>query len=81
MPDRSHELTVTAQAAEWINTELAQRPELHFSKALIEQSSRGSTKKRDLTLYDRRDRVSITGEVKLPWDADGASSFNEGVVE
>ncbi len=47
----------------------------------IEQSKRGSRKRRDLTIYDRSDKIAITGEVKLPYMMDGSSPYNEGVVE
>ncbi|MGP0073965.1 MAG: hypothetical protein ACLPWF_18790 [Bryobacteraceae bacterium] len=34
-----------------------------------------------VTVYDRSGGVAITGEVKLPYMADGISPFNESVVE
>ncbi len=61
--------------------ELATRPELIFGRVRIEESAEGSAKKCDLTIYDSQDKIVITGEVKLPWDADGGSPFNEKLVE
>jgi hypothetical protein len=78
---RSHELTFCADAKAWMEQELATRPELVFGRVRIEESVKGSARKRDLTIYDRQDKIVITGEVKLPWDADGASPFNEKLVE
>ena len=77
---RGHELTFCSDAAGWMNRELETRPELVFSRVRIKESLRGSARKRNLTIYDRQDKVVITGEVKLPWDADGATPFNEDLV-
>jgi len=76
-----HELTFCSDAAGWMNQELEVRPELAFSRVKIEQSARGSRKRRDLTIYDRSDQIAVTGEVKLPYMADGGSPYNESVVE
>lgn len=64
-----------------MNEILSGRPELPFGHVKIEQSVRGSRKRRDLTIYDRSDGVAITGEVKLPYMSDGISPFNESVVD
>ncbi len=76
-----HELTFCSDAAGWMNQELEVRPDLAFSRVKIEQSARGSRKRRDLTIYDRSDQIAVTGEVKLPYMADGGSPYNESVVE
>lgn len=78
---KSHELTFCADAKAWMEQELAVRPELVFGRVRIEESVKGSARKRDLTIYDRQDKIVVTGEVKLPWDTDGASPFNERLVE
>lgn len=77
----SHEITFCSDAAGWINQELDARPELPFARAQIEQSARGSRQRRDLTIFDRTGKPAITGEVKLPYMADGSSPYNEKVVE
>ena len=79
--DVDHELTFCSDVAGWLNEMLSARPDLPFSRVKIEQSVRGSRKRRDLTVYDRSSRVAITGEVKLPYMEDGLSPFNEKVVE
>lgn len=76
-----HELTFCSDASGWMNAELEARPELPFGRVKIEQSKRGSPNRRDLTLWDRSGKIAITGEVKLPYMADGGSPFNESVVE
>jgi hypothetical protein len=79
--DVDHELTFCSDVAGWLNEMLSARPDLPFSRVKIEQSVRGSRKRRDLTVYDRSSRVAITGEVKRPYMEDGLSPFNEKVVE
>ena len=75
-----HEITFCSDAAGWMNSELDQRPELAFQHVAIEQSTKGSRKRRDLTITDRTGKIAIAGEVKLPYQPDGGSPFDEGVV-
>ena len=70
----------TAEAAGWINEILARKPDLPFSAAKCEQRSAGSLTRRDLTLLDKDGKVVLTGEVKLPYRADGGSPYNVDVV-
>lgn len=76
-----HEVTFCAEAAGWMNSELERRPELQFAGVKIEQSRRGSLKRRDLSIRDRSDKIAITGEVKLPYKPDGGSPYNQKLVE
>jgi type I restriction-modification system DNA methylase subunit len=76
----THELTFCAEAAGWMNAELAARPELLFGDVRIEESAHGSTKRRDLSIYDRDGNIVVTGEVKFPWTAEGSSPFHEDLV-
>ena len=76
-----HEVTFCSEAAGWMNTILDSRPDLPFSSVKIEQSPLRSRKRRDLTIFDRSGKIAITGEVKLPYMADGMSPFNESVVD
>lgn len=80
MTSVEHELSFCSDAAGWMNAELAARPELAFARAKIELSARGSRKRRDLTIIDRDGKPAITGEVKLPYNPDGGSPYNEAVV-
>ena len=79
-PVVDHELTFASRIVSWINQELQTRPELAFGQAAIEQSARGSRKRRDLTVYDRSGKLALTLELKLPYVEDGHSPFNERVV-
>lgn len=51
-----------------------------FSRVKLETRTSASLKRRDLTILDRRGRVCLTGEAKVPWAHDGASPFVESTV-
>jgi hypothetical protein len=71
----------TADVASWINEVLVKSHRLPFSRAKCEQRSSDSAKRRDLTLLDKDKRAILTGEVKLPYQKDGGSPYNETVVQ
>jgi hypothetical protein len=71
----------TGNVVSWINVLLSQSPVPPFSQAKIEQRGQGSNKRRDLTLLDQSNRPLVTGEVKLPYAADGGTPHNAKVVE
>jgi len=75
-----NEWTFTGQAASMINQIANERPDLPFRKAVVEERSTGKLKRRDLTLYDDKDKIILTGEVKLPDSPDGRTPFQEGLV-
>ncbi len=75
-----HELTFVNQVTTWINEILHKRLDLPFTQATIEESAKGKRKRRDLTLYDRQDKLALTGEIKLPDKPDGLTPYNETVV-
>ncbi len=77
--DFPNELEFTANAASWINLILEKDDSLPFSSARCERR-RGSQKRRDLTLLGRNAKVLVTGEVKLPYQKDGATPYNAAVV-
>ena len=70
----------TADVASWINEALPKYSHLPFSRAKCEQRSKGSTKRRDLSLLDKSDKVVLTGEVRFPWAKDGGTPFADGLV-
>lgn len=71
----------TADVASWINELLSKDKGLPFSRAKCEQRGSDSIKRRDLTLLDDNKIVILTGEVKLPFQRDGGSPYNETVVQ
>src|SRR5260221_7603674 len=64
-----------------MNHELAARPELCFSRAVMEQSAKGSRKRRDISIYQRDGKIAITIEVKLPYMPDGGTPYNDAVID
>jgi type I restriction-modification system DNA methylase subunit len=79
--DSITEWEFTGDVQKWITEILVKNSRLPFSEAKIEQRGSGSTKRRDLTLLDKDKKAVLTGEVKLPWAADGRSPYNEAVVQ
>ena len=59
---------------------LAAYPDLPFTHATTEVSTRGKLTRRDLTLYGQDGKPVLTGELKLPYKPDGRSPYNFGVV-
>lgn len=76
-----NEWEFTADIASWLNRIIEHNPSLPYTEAKCEQQGTGSRKRRDLTLLDKNGRIVLTGEVKLPYQADGGSPHNEKVVK
>ncbi len=75
------EWSIVADAKSWMDA-LREAHGSHspFSAVKVETRASGSLKRRDLTIIDRGGRICLTGEVKVPWAADGASPFVESTV-
>lgn len=71
LADTVNEWTFTGDVESWINENIKEHPALPFAEARIEERGRGSSKRRDLTLYDRHGHCVLSGEVKLPDKPDG----------
>ena len=54
-----NEWTFTAEVASQINEVLRDRPGLPFSCARVEERERKSLRRRDLTIYDRGDKMHL----------------------
>jgi len=77
-----HEIGFTSRAAGWIKNLIdANGPSFPIGDVRIETLAEGSRKRRDITLYDRSGAPCLTGEVKLPWAADGYSPYIETTVD
>jgi len=70
----------TADVAKWVQQALDKAPSLPFSEVKCEARTVGSGKRRDLTLLDRDRRPVLTGEVKLPYQPQGGTPYNEQVI-
>jgi type I restriction-modification system DNA methylase subunit len=75
-----NEWTFTADVASQINAILRDRPNMRFSNVQVEERGRGSRKRRDLTVYDRQNKIVLTGEVKMPDSPEGRSPYQEALV-
>lgn len=75
-----NELQFTGRVTQWIAITLEGNPSLPYSRADIEEKRKDSQKRRDLTLHDTNGNVVLTGEVKLPYSAEGQSPFNDELV-
>ena len=76
-----NEWEFTADFASHLNEYLTKNPDLIFSRALCERpKSKGSHERNDLIILDKNQRIVLTGEVKLPYQKDGGSPFNQSVV-
>jgi hypothetical protein len=53
----------------------APEPRLPFFRAKCEQRGSDFTQRRDLTLLDKNQVVSLTGEVKPPFQEDGGNPY------
>lgn len=76
-----HELEFTANAAAWLTSIFDKDPASPFASASCEKRSRGRQLRRDLTLHGKNGRALITGEVKLPYQKDGATPYHADVVK
>lgn len=81
VPQIQNEWTLVGDAKSWMDALLAAHGDsAPFARIMLEARTSGSLKRRDLTVVDRRSRVCLTGEVKVPWASDGASPFVESTV-
>ena len=76
-----NEWEFTGDVNSWINEILDHTPRPPFHRSKVEQTGTGSRKRRDLTLLDKSKRALITGEIKLPYQADGNSPHITKVVK
>jgi len=75
-----NEWEFTALAAQWITGAIENNRDSPFREARCEQVSRGSRKRRDLTLVGKDGNALVTGEVKMPFQAEGGSPLRSSVV-
>ncbi len=75
------EWSIVADAKSWMDAlREAHGDQSPFGAVKVETRASSSLKRRDLTITDRAGRICLTGEVKVPWAADGASPFVESTV-
>ncbi|MHB8656164.1 MAG: HsdM family class I SAM-dependent methyltransferase [Terriglobia bacterium] len=82
---RKHEVQFCSDVSKWADSLFEKTPELPFGSSDIESFGRGSQKRQDFRVYERkvkgRGRLALCGEVKLPGSQQGQSPFGESLVQ
>lgn len=76
-----YEVEFTAEASTWLTQHIEKDPALPFQKAVCERRAKGAQQRRDLSLIGKDGKSLVTGEVKLPYQKDGATPYNATVVK
>ena len=67
---RQHEVQFCAEVSKWADRLFEQNSELAFGSSDIESFGRGSLKRQDFRVYERKPKgkgkIALCGEVKLP---------------
>jgi hypothetical protein len=76
---RQYEVSFCADVSLWSDQIGDTLADLPFGSSEIERFGRGSLKRQDFRVYERKEggrgRLALCGEVKLPGAAQGSSSF------
>ena len=76
------ERTYAAEVAGWVTVILNRRPDLPFSRALVEDHVAYTARRHDFRLYERHTkRIALTGEIKTPDSIEGKHPLNAKLVE
>src|SRR5215470_14329781 len=82
---RRHEVSFCSQVSKWADKWFELHPELPFGSSEIEEFSRGSSKRSDLRVYERKQqgkgKLLLSGEVKLPGTPLGRSPFDPALMQ
>lgn len=82
---RKHELQFCSDVSKWADSIFEKTPELPFGSSDIESFGRGSQKRQDFRVYERKEkgrgRLALCGEVKLPGSQQGRSPFDMSLVQ
>lgn len=82
---RQHEVSFCAEVSKWSDRIFEANPDLPFGSSDIESYGRGSLKRQDFRVYERKQRargkLALCGEVKLPGTPPGRSPFAYALME
>ncbi len=82
---RQHETSFCADVSKWSDKLFEAHPELPFGSSEIERFGRGSLKRQDFRVYERKEpgrgRLALCGEVKLPGTSQGSSPFGLALMQ
>jgi hypothetical protein len=78
--DRQHEVAFCAEVSKWSDQLFQADQSLPFGSSDIESFGKGSLKRQDFRVYERKERgrgkLALCGEVKLPGTPQGRSPFD-----
>ncbi len=82
---RKHEVGFCADVSKWSDKLFESDTSLPFGSSDIESFGRGSMKRQDFKVYERKTqgqgKLALCGEVKLPGTAQGRSPFDVGLMD
>src|SRR5437773_9124691 len=82
---RKHEVQFCSDVSKWADSLFEKTPGLPFGSTDIESFGRGSQKRQDFRVYERKEkgrgRLALCGEVKIPGSPQGRSPFDMSLVE
>jgi hypothetical protein len=82
---RQHEVAFCADVSKWSDKLFESDQSLPFGSSDIESFGRGSQKRQDFRVYERKEqargRLVLCGEVKLPGTAQGRSPFDPALMK
>src|SRR5947209_12585547 len=83
--NRKHEVAFCADVSKWADKLFETDLSLPLGSAEIESFGRGSQKRQDFRVYERKEggrgRIALCGEVKLPGTAQGRSPFDPALMK
>ena len=82
---REHETAFCAEVSKWSDKIFEANPHLPFGSSAIEGYGRGSQKRQDFRVYERkargRGKLALCGEVKLPGTQQGRSPYTLALMQ
>ena len=82
---RQYEVQFCSEVSKWADRLFEARPELPFGSSDIESFGRGTHKRQDFRVYERKakgkGKLALCGEVKLPGTPDGRSPYGLALMK
>src|SRR3970040_1954397 len=82
---RQHEVQFCSEVSKWADRLFENRPDLPFGSTDIESYGRGSHRRQDFRVYERKEKgrgkLALCGEVKLPGSPQGRSPFDPALMK
>jgi len=79
--NRKNEVQFCSDVSKFLDRYFELHPELPFGSSNIESYGKGSQKRQDLRVYDRKRKLALCAEVKLPGIPSGRSPFDHTLVQ